>query len=520
MKKENRIPIFKPYIMGQPSLLPPDLDEMIPEKHVVRVVNEAIEGLDLEVLYQRYKGGGTSSFHPKMMLKVLVYSYTQGVYSSRKIAKGLRENINYMWLSGRNRPDFRTINRFRGEVMKGIIQEIFAEVLMVLVDAGYINLENYFVDGTIVEANARKHSAVWRKNTERYQKQLKKSVEELLEEIERENEAENERYGDKDLEEMGEDAKIDSEKLKKKIEELNERLKKNPKDKKTAKAVKKLEKNYLPRQEKYEQQERLLGERNSYSKTDPDATFMRMKEDRSLDKAWPKAAYNIQMGTENQFIVGFSIHQRPGDTSCFKPHLEQVRTNLSRLPQKVIGDAGYGSEENYIYLAENQLENYLKYNTFHQEQTKKYQADRFKAENLPYDEAHNRFHCPNGQFLAYQETRPYTTENGYHGEYAIYECQDCSQCQFKSDCFHAQGNRQIKVNWNLRRLKAQAKENLNSETGRELRSQRGEDVEAVFGHIKQNRQFRRFLLRGLEKVTTEWGLLSIASNMLKLAAVS
>lgn len=257
MKKENRKPIFKPYNMGQPSLLPPDLDEMIPEKHIVRVVNEAIEALDLEILYQRYQGGGTSSFHPKMMLKVLVYSYTQGVYSSRQIAKALRENIYYMWLSGGNRPDFRTINRFRGEVMKGIIQEIFAEVLMYLVEAGYVNLENYFVDGTIVEANARKHSAVWRKNTERYQKQLKKSVEEMLEEIERENEAENERYGDKDLEEMGEDARIDSEKLKKKIEELNERLKKNPKDKKTAKAVKKLEKDYLPRQEKYEQQELL-----------------------------------------------------------------------------------------------------------------------------------------------------------------------------------------------------------------------------------------------------------------------
>lgn len=520
MKRKKAGPVFKDYVMGQPSLLPPDLEELIPEKHVVRVVNEAVEQLDLGVLMARYPGGGTSSYHPKMMLKVLVYAYSQRVYSSRRIAKALRENVNFMWISGQNRPDFRTLNRFRGEVMKGIIQEIFAKVLELLLEAGYVKLEEYYVDGTTVEANARKYSYVWRKNTERYQKQLRKKVEELLEEIERENEAENERYGDQDLEELGEDAQIDSEKIKKKIEELNQRLKKKPEDKKLKKAVKKLEKDSLPRLEKYEEQERLLGERNSYSKTDPEATFMRMKEDRGIDKARPKAAYNVQTGTENQFIVGFSIHQRPGDTGCFKPHMEQQKKNLPHLPKKVIGDAGYGSEENYVYLETERLKNYLKYNTFHKEQTRKYQADQFQVGNLPYDSEKDRFGCPNGQFLTYQETKDYTTANGYNGKYAVYECQDCSQCVFKPDCTRAKGNRQIRVNYNLRRLRTQARDNLLSEEGQELRSKRGVEVEAVFGHIKHNRQFRRFMLRGLEKVTTEWGLLSIAHNMLKLAAIS
>ena len=154
MKKKETKAVFKPYVMGQPSLMPPDLEEMIPADHLVRVVNEAIERIDLSSILARYKGGGTSSYHPKMMLKALVYAYSQGIFSSRQIAKALRENVYFMWISGQNRPDFRTINRFRGEVMKGIIQEVFAATLDILIEAGYVKLEKYFVDGTTMEANA------------------------------------------------------------------------------------------------------------------------------------------------------------------------------------------------------------------------------------------------------------------------------------------------------------------------------------------------------------------------------
>ena len=520
MNKKEAKPVFKPYVMGQPSLLPPDLEEMIPADHLVRVVNEAIEQIDLSAILARYKGGGTSSYHPKMMLKVLVYAYTQQRYSSRQIAKALRENVYFMWLSGQNRPDFRTINRFRGEVMNGIIQEVFAATLEILIEAGYIKLEKYFVDGTTMEANARRYSYVWAKNTKRYKEQLGEKVEELLEEVERVNAAEDEQYGDKDLAEMGEEAKIDAEKIKKKMKALNERLKKTPEDKQIKKVVRKLEGEYLPRMEKYEQQEKLLAGRNSYSKTDPEATFMRMKEDRNIAEPRPKPGYNVQTGTENQFVVGFSVHQRPGDTSCFKPHMEALKQRLPRLPKKIVGDAGYGSEENYMYLEEEKIENYLKYNTFHKEQTPKYQRARFRAEHFPHDPEKNEFRCPADQALIYLDTKEYITDNGYMGEYDVYECVDCSQCALKPDCTRAKGNRRIQVNWNLRRLRAQARGNLLSEEGKRLRSRRGVEVESVFGHIKHNMRFRRFMLRGLEKVTTEWGLLCLAHNMKKLATIS
>jgi transposase len=104
---------FKPYSMEQMSLLPPSLEELIPEHHLVRVVNRVVEELDLAPLLAKYKGGGASSYHPKMMLKVIVYAYTQKIYSSRKMEKALWENIGFMWLSGGNRPDFHTLNNFR-----------------------------------------------------------------------------------------------------------------------------------------------------------------------------------------------------------------------------------------------------------------------------------------------------------------------------------------------------------------------------------------------------------------------
>ena len=168
MKKQ----IFKPYEQNQPMLLPPNLEEMIPDGHIVRVVDEIIERINIDPLLQQYKGGGTSAYHPKMLVKVIIYAYTQRIFSSRQIAKALRENINFMWLSEMNRPDHRTINRFRGKVMKAVIDEGFYAVVEQLLDQGYLDLEKYFIDGTKLEANANRYSFVWRKNTDRYKAQL------------------------------------------------------------------------------------------------------------------------------------------------------------------------------------------------------------------------------------------------------------------------------------------------------------------------------------------------------------
>jgi transposase len=528
--------------MAQPSLIPPSWDELIPADHIVRVVNRAIERINHDSLLRKYKGGGTSSYHPVMMLKVLVFAYTQRVYSSRQIAKAVRENVNFLWLSGGNQPDFRTINSFRGEKMKEVIGEVFTLVLELLIEEGYVKLENYFVDGTKIEANANRHKVVWAKSRAKHEERLREKVKELLQEIDAVNEAENAEYGDKDLEEMGgSGGGIDAEKLEKKIAELNRRLKEQPEDKKLAQAVKKMETDYLPRQKRYEEEERKLAGRNSYSKTDEDATFMRMKEDRGAEKPLPKPAYNIQTGTEGQFVVGFSLHQRAGDTNCLIPHLEGVKANLSAiarrnpailpaqgnhpvpcLPHNISADAGYGSEENYVYIEEHKLRNYVKYSTFHREQQKHRKAElirkaSFRSENLPYDADKDEFICPADQRLTYRYTAHETTENGYLTELRHYEATGCNACPLKPECTQAKENRHMRVSFRLRSFREQAKSNLLSEQGKTLRVQRNVEVETFFGQVKHNMHFRRFSLRGLEKVKTEWGLVCIAHNMRKLA---
>jgi transposase len=521
MKSGHKKVTFKPYTMDQPSLLPARLEELIPEDHLVRVVNRVMDTLDLEPILNEYKGGGTSSYHPRMMLKVLVYAYSQKVNSSRQIAKALRENVNFMWISGGNRPDFRTINRFRSSVMKEGIEVVFSEVLQYLIEGGYVTLENYFLDGTKIEANANKYKWVWAKSTAHYKERLQEKIQELLEKIEAENEAEQEEYGDKDLEEMGGGNKggsggMNSETLEKRIEHLNERLAETMKNKKGAREIRVLQEEHLPRLKKYEQQEKILAGRRSYAKTDHDATFMRMKEDHMLNGQL-KPGYNVQIGTENQFVVGFSIHQKTNDLNCLIPNLNQLQERLGRLPRTVIADAGYGSEENYAYLEKMGLEGIVKYPLFSKQQKRSWCKQRFRFENWGYDPARDEYLCPNNQRLTFRGKRIRVTDNGYRTTFRSYECSLCVECPLKPQCTRSAWNRRIEVNPTLIQYQQQARERLVSERGRSLRARRGVEVETVFGRIKQDWGFRRFTLRGLEKVKTEWGLLCIAHNLAKLA---
>lgn len=519
MKKSEKI-VFKEYIQGQRTMLPQSLEEIIPEKHLVRVINEVIDKMDLRMIYSQYKGGGTSSYHPRMLLKIVIYGYATQIYTGRKIAKALRENIHFMWLSGGNRPDFRTINRFRTERIEGKIQEIFTEVILYLVEAKYIKLETYFLDGTKIEADANKYSFVWKKSTQKYKKKLQENVEKLLGEIEELNRAEDELYGDHDLDELGEEAEINSDKLKGLAERLSGVLEKEPKDKKIKKALKKLETDYIPRLEKYEKQEAALGERNSCSKTDEDATFMCMKEDHMRNRAL-KPGYNVQIGTEDQFIVGFSVHQTSTDSPTVKDHLEQVEKNLGKLPTILVADAGYGSEENYLLLEEKEIDAYVKYNTFFRESRKRkklLEKEKYYSRNFTYLPEQDQFLCPQGKPLIYEKTIMTKTKTGFESERRLYSCHDCEGCPVRSVCTQAKHGRRIQYSPRLDQYRQQAFEKLTSEEGKKLSSRRMAEPEAVFGLLKRNGKFRRFHLRGLEKVTIEWGLLSIAHNLSKIAA--
>jgi transposase len=511
--KENKgtsTPLFKGYDQNQPMLLPPDLEELIPKEHLVRVVNDTLDKMDIGPLIESYKGGGTTSYYPKMLLKVLVYGYICKIYSCRKLAKALRENVYFMWLAALNRPDFRTINNFRSGRLKSTIEEIFASLLAHLIDLGYVKLEHYFVDGTKLRADANKYSWVWAKNTERYQTQLQQKIKELLKEIDAINAVEEEEYGDKDLEEMGEDSSISSERLQQIVEDINNKLAEHPKERKLKSAKRKITKDFLPRLKKYEQQKQDLAGRNSCSKTDKAATFFRFKNGELLP------AYNVLVGTENQFILNWSIHQHPTDTVSFIPHMEKFARLSPKLPRACIGDSGFGSEENYDYLQKQGIDNYLKYNTFHQELKGKSPKNRFHKNNFTYDESDDSFLCPEGRRLRFRETQEHKTANGYLSRLDIYVCEDCSGCAFAAECKKTDGPRRLTIRPRLDAHRRQAMNNLTTPEGIELRKRRNVEPEPVFGHIKHNMGYRRFRLRGLPKVNIEMGLLSMAHNMMKM----
>ena len=204
MTKVRTKAIFKTYNQQQSLLLPPTLDELISTTHLVRVVNQVVEEMDITPLIEQYQGGGTSSYHPRMLLKVLLYGYSVKIYTGRKIAKALIQDINFMWLSGMSHPDFRTINGFRSSRAKEVIEELFKELLWFLMDQKYIRMENYFCDGSTFIADGNKHKMVWKKNAQRYKEVAEKNCQQLFRDIDKLNQQEDKQYGDQDLEEKGE----------------------------------------------------------------------------------------------------------------------------------------------------------------------------------------------------------------------------------------------------------------------------------------------------------------------------
>lgn len=516
-KKTKSPPKFKPCHQNQIELLPPSLDELLPPDHIVRLVDRILDQMNIDKLLATYKGGGTTSYHPRMMLKVIVYAYTQKIYTSRRIAKALREQIPFMWLSGGNRPDFRTINRFRSSRLKKTISEVFGTLVEMLLDAGLVKLEDYFLDGTKIEANANRYSFVWKKSVANYEAKLQSKFRSLIKHIDHSNDEENARYGDRDLEELGEDSHVTSEQIEATLKKLEGLMSLRPDDGELKKSVKTVKEDLLPRQRKYERHREALGDRNSYSKTDPDATFMRMKDDH-MKNGQLKPGYNIQAGVSNQFLIHYTTHQSPGDAGLLRSHFDAFQNQHNRMPDRVTTDAGYGSEENYEYLANAGSEAYVKYPGFYREEKRKHKTNPFLVEHLPYDEATDQFTCPAGKTLDFVVEKTRTSKTGYISNIRIYQCSDCSGCTLKTQCHKGQSNRRIEVNFRLRTLRRQARMRLDSDTGKMLRGRRLAEVESVFGQMK-NRSFRRFILRGLDAVHLEFGLAAMAHNLMKLAVV-
>ena len=507
---------FKRYQPEQILLLPPSLDELIEASHLVRVVNHVVESMDISGLINQYKGGGTTAYHPRMLLKILLYAYSVKIYTGRKIAKALRQDIHFMWLSGMSRPDFRTINNFRSSKAKEAIEGLFQQMLLFLVDHGYIKMENYFCDGSTFAADGNKHKMVWKKNAERFKAGAEEQCRELFREIDALNAVEDKQYVNTDLEERGLSAKeITAETIREQADKLDQVIASCDSKKQQRKAVS-LKKKLKKKQDKiavYQQQAEVAGKRSGYNKTDNDATAMRMKNDELLP------AYNALAGCEDQFIVTVSIHQNTNDGTCFKDHLERLEQQTPVLPKAIIADSIFGTEQNYELLENKQITSYLKFPSFQVEQKQSYQQNPFLKDNFRYNAASDSYSCPNEQQLTlrsiYHQTHGRT---GYQSTLKEYQCDHCQGCPFYQQCCKSTTgeNRLIKVNEKLEAYKQRARENLNNKHGSNLRKQRCIEIESCFGDIKHNMGFRRFHLRGIKKVETEFSLVAMAHNLRKL----
>ena len=502
--------VFKSYNTNDNLLLPPCLGDYLPQNHPARVVSAIVDRLDISEIVSGYAGGGTSSYNPRMLLKIIVYAYLNNVYSGRQMEKLLVENIAYMWLSGMQTPDFRTINIFRSKRLANKFDDIFTQIVLLLHDEGLVSLKVQYIDGTKIESVANKYTFVWKGSTEKNKAKLENNVREVLKAAETALAMEN----------AEEKKELSSAEMAKRADRILKKMDEDGiSDKKMRKTVEKVKSESAPKMKEYEDKLDILGDRNSYSKTDPDATFMRMKED-AMNNGQTKPGYNIQIATENQFITNYDIFWRPADQGTLISFLTSFSGRYGMQSDEVCADSGYGSEQNYAHMFGLGIVPYVKYNMFHAEDHRKYSNNPFLTQNMYYNADEDYYVCPMGQHLEHIGDVKSRSELGYESTVSKYRAQNCTGCPLRGICYKGMSDRRtIEVNHQANAYRAEAKRLLTSERGLYHRSHRPIEPEAVFGDIKQNHGFKRFRLKSNTKVKVEFGLVALAHNLRKYIAV-
>lgn len=517
--------MYKNYNINQ-LVLPLNLEIKIQENDIAKHVNNLVESIPKKAFDKYYKETGCPAYHPRMMLKILLCAYSQSVFSGRKIEALLSDSIRMMWLSQGSSPSYRTINRFRSNKdMQELLCQCFVQFRSQLIKEKIISSEAIFIDGTKIEADANKFSFVWKKAVERYGKNLIENSRRIYDEL-----VEQEVIPAMKLEEeatIKEDEMVAvAEKLDEAIEAMDKEIaesgsaeerKKLRSKRKRPKQLRKILKDNIARKQKYDRQLDIMEKRNSYSKTDPDATFMRMKED-YMKNGQLKPGYNIQIATEGQYALAYDIFPNPTDTRTLKPFLDVIESSYFALPEYIVADAGYGSEENYVDIIENrQRTPLITYGMYLKERKKSYKNDAFKTANWDYDSDNDCYLCPNNKKLTFAYNSQRKDKNGFVRSFKIYECEDCCSCPYRSQCCKAKegNNRKISVNVKWEKQKEYIRTQLSDKKTGEIYKRRKIDVEPVFGFLKANLHFNRFTVRGKIKVKIEMGLALMAVNLRK-----
>lgn len=499
-------------------VIPMNFEILIPKDDSVRLLSQITEELDYRNLAMAYSiKGRNPAIPPKIMFQVLVYAYMNKIYSTRKIEEACKRDINFMWLiQGHNAPDHNTIARFRTGRLSECIEDLFNQLVVRLSEIGEIKYENIFIDGTKIEANANKYSFVWKKAVNKNEVKLHEKVKQLIEKINAEYKTEYELKESYDLEDLESTLKsilsyLNKIKEKENIEFVNGKGKRKTSLQRLIESAEE----FLEKQMKYSEYNKIFDGRNSFSKTDTDATFMHMKDDH-MRNAQLKPGYNIQIGVEGGYVVGVDVSSERSDQLTLIPFLEKLEENLPEKYENVIADAGYESEENYVYLEEHQQNAYIKPQVYEQWKKRSFKNLIGKRENMDYDESLDEYTCNQGRKLKKIGISKRKSKSGYISEITTYECENCENCSVKSKCTKAKGNRRMDTSKIFIDKRSRSLNNITTPKGIMLRMNRSIQVEGAFGALKEDYGYRRFLTRGKNNVHVEFLLLCFGFNINKL----
>lgn len=501
--------------------LPINTEYMIPANDSVRLLSQFVEEMDLRDLYMTYSRVRENQVSPRNMLKIMLYGYMNKLYSSRAIEQACRRDINFMFLLNSSKaPDHATFARFKSMHFAPCAEKILAEVTNFLYDIGEVSGESIFIDGTKIEAATNKYTFVWKKAITKHLEKLIIKMIKLIAECE-------DLYGIKLIYKNKVQIKH-MKKLKKELYKLKKLeniifvhgcgKRKSP----LQKSIEKLEE-YLLKFKEYTKKIHTCGTRNSYSKTDTDATFMRMKED-AMKNGQLKPAYNVQHGVDSQYITWITVCSNPTDTPTLKAFLKSMEEKLNFKYTNIVADAGYESEENYSFIEENQQIAFIKPTNYEISKTRKYKNDIGRKENMQYFEVDDFYVCANNKKLKVVGLKLGKSKTGYESKKTVYACEDCSNCTHKKSCIKGNNSKKpleerlkkIEISKKFNSQRKESLERIITEEGCILRVNRSIQAEGSFAQIKGDMGFRRFLSKGKKNVLAESILLGIACNIQKL----
>lgn len=521
----NKIPsnnslLNKDYYNPIQLKLPLEIETLISFDDPIVTFDEIMKGCKLEkyLVSNKKDSRGRIGYNLITLLKVILFGFMiNGYISLRKLERACINDIRFRWLlrEENNSPSFMTFSNFINTYLSDSIENIFNEINSYVFKQENVDLEHIYIDGTKMEANANKYSWVWKNVCLTNREKLYKKITTLLDDI---NDSllcfESKRYTTREMYEV--------EYLESIFNDFTSRFNINPLTFVHGKGQRKTPnqrfyerlEEYLDKLKEYAYKVETCGEkRNSFSKTDKDATFMRIKTDyMGNDQLLP--AYNLQFGICDEYIAVADINQYASDMDCFVPLMLKYKESYGSFPKYPVADAGYGSQNNYIFCESNGMEKYMKFPMYKKETTDtKYHSDIFRPINFKRNKD-NELICPNNKTFKFLYRTP-VRGNKYGREQEVFECEDCSNCPLKSKCHKRDGNRQININQELDSFHQEVINNLQSVHGALLRMNRSIQSEGAFGIIKQDRNYKRIVRKGLKAINTEIFLLSIGYNLMK-----